>query len=127
MQSLASGDSLEAPVIEKNRAIARLYPGGSTKRPPSRAGDTSGNTSPRTDVAPGTLRRRTTSGPDMGRAKANLNPGDLRPGVSIVEQIGQSDYSGWMRKRGERYNTWKMRYFVLKGPHLYYLRSRSVR
>lgn len=28
-----------------------------------------------------------------------------------------------MRKRGDRYNTWTSRYFVLKGPHLYWLKS----
>lgn len=31
-----------------------------------------------------------------------------------------------MRKRGENYNTWKNRYFVLKGPHLYWLKSDSA-
>jgi len=30
-----------------------------------------------------------------------------------------------MRKKGERYNTWKLRYLILKGPHLYYLASDS--
>lgn len=53
----------------------------------------------------------------------------LKVGQSIMEQIGTPDHEGWMRKKGERYNTWKTRYFVLKGPHLYYLRnnSKSVR
>ena len=46
-------------------------------------------------------------------------------GKSVLEQIGQPDHNGWMRKKGERYNTWKLRYFVLKGPHLYYLASSS--
>jgi hypothetical protein len=40
-----------------------------------------------------------------------------------LEQIGEPDHQGWMRKRGERYNTWKSRYFVLKGPHFYWLKS----
>jgi hypothetical protein len=31
-----------------------------------------------------------------------------------------------MRKRGENYNTWKNRYFVLKGPHLYWLKSSNA-
>jgi hypothetical protein len=52
-------------------------------------------------------------------------PGDLIPEKSILEQIGKADFSGWLRKKGERYNTWKLRYLVLKGPHLYYLRSDS--
>ena len=49
----------------------------------------------------------------------------LKAGQSILDQIGESDFSGWMRKRGDRYNNWKQRYFVLKGPHLYWLRSSS--
>ncbi|PCH40745.1 hypothetical protein WOLCODRAFT_136965 [Wolfiporia cocos MD-104 SS10] len=49
----------------------------------------------------------------------------LKPGQSILEQIGTPDHEGWMRKKGDRYNNWKTRYFVLKGPHLYCLRSQS--
>ncbi|TFY59977.1 hypothetical protein EVJ58_g5442 [Rhodofomes roseus] len=49
----------------------------------------------------------------------------LKPGQSILEQIGTPDHEGWLRKKGERYNAWKVRYFVLKGPHLYWLRNKS--
>lgn len=49
--------------------------------------------------------------------------GSFKSGQSILAQIGQPDHKGWMRKRGEHYNTWKSRYFVLKGPHLYWLKS----
>ena len=49
--------------------------------------------------------------------------GSLRSDRSILEQIGEPDHKGWLRKRGDRYNTWKPRYFVLKGPHLYWLKS----
>ena len=49
----------------------------------------------------------------------------FEPGRSILEQVGEPDYSGWMRKKGDRYNSWKMRYFILKGPHMYCLRSNS--
>lgn len=49
----------------------------------------------------------------------------LKAGKSILEQIGTSDHNGWMRKKGDHYNTWKLRYFVLKGSHLYCLRSNS--
>ncbi|KAF5363809.1 hypothetical protein D9756_000046 [Leucocoprinus leucothites] len=51
--------------------------------------------------------------------------GLIKPGQSILDQIGQPDHVGWMRKRGDRYNSWKNRYFVLKGPHMYCLRSDS--
>lgn len=47
-------------------------------------------------------------------------------GFNLLEKIGSPDYSGWMRKKGEKYNTWKQRFFVLKGVHLYYLKTESV-
>ncbi|KAF8632449.1 hypothetical protein AX15_001885 [Amanita polypyramis BW_CC] len=50
----------------------------------------------------------------------------LKQGQSIMEQIGEPDHSGWMRKRGERYNTWRTRYFLLSGPHLYCLKNNST-
>ena len=56
-----------------------------------------------------------------------LPSGALKAGQSVLEQIGQPDHNGWMMKKGERYNTWKNRFFYLKGPHLYYLRSKQVR
>ena len=49
------------------------------------------------------------------------------PQKTAAEQIGLPDHSGWMRKKGENYPTWKMRYFVLKGTNLYYLKSETVR
>ncbi|GAA6039658.1 hypothetical protein JCM8097_002239 [Rhodosporidiobolus ruineniae] len=42
---------------------------------------------------------------------------------NLMDKIGRPDHSGWMRKKGEKYNTWKMRFFVLKGVYLYYLKS----
>ena len=47
----------------------------------------------------------------------------MRPGKSVLEQIGTSDHNGWMRKKNDQFNSWRMRYFVLKGPHLYILKS----
>lgn len=40
-----------------------------------------------------------------------------------AEKIGAPDYAGWLRKRSDRYNTWKERYLILKGVHLYILKS----
>ncbi|KAL1413569.1 hypothetical protein Q8F55_001343 [Vanrija albida] len=45
------------------------------------------------------------------------------PVGAALRQIGKPDKVGYLKKRGERYNTWKPRYFVLKGSHLYYLKS----
>ncbi|KAI3611756.1 hypothetical protein WG66_007675 [Moniliophthora roreri] len=96
------------------------------------------------DRDPQLLRKRTSSYPgpnnkekavlladeDDSQRKRNVGEDDvtknpLKPGQNVLEQIGEPDHSGWMRKKGDRYNSWKLRYFVLKGPHLYYLRSNS--
>ena len=46
------------------------------------------------------------------------------PGSALaLQQIGTPDFSGFLKKRGERYGTWKTRFFVLKGAHLYYLKN----
>ncbi|GAA5835372.1 hypothetical protein JCM11251_005217 [Rhodosporidiobolus azoricus] len=47
----------------------------------------------------------------------------VKTGENLMDKIGRPDCSGWMRKKGEKYNTWKMRFFVLKGTYLYYLKS----
>lgn len=44
---------------------------------------------------------------------------------SALRTIGTPDRTGYLKKRGERYNTWKTRFFVLKGSHLYYLKSEA--
>jgi hypothetical protein len=64
--------------------------------------------------------------PAVLRKNASPTTTAFKSGQSILEQIGQPDHKGWMRKRGEHYNTWKTRYFVLKGPHLYWLKSNNA-
>lgn len=46
--------------------------------------------------------------------------------LGVLSRIGSPDHKGWVRKKEGLYNTWKTRYVVLKGPHLYWLRSDSV-
>lgn len=80
---------------------------------------------------PGVLRKRSASGGEVPRVsqvppRSEPGPGAaLKQGQSILEQIGTPDHEGWMRKKGERYNSWKARYFVLKGPHLYCMRNNN--
>lgn len=77
---------------------------------------------------PAVLRKRTSSTSDVAArspafaAQAAGAP-PIRPGKSVLEQIGTSDHNGWMRKKNDQFNSWRMRYFVLKGPHLYILKS----
>ncbi|KAG2143625.1 hypothetical protein DEU56DRAFT_791632 [Suillus clintonianus] len=58
-----------------------------------------------------------------GPESQSRGPSTFKPGKSIIDQIGTPDHQGWMRKKGDHYNAWKVRYFVIKGPHLYILRS----
>lgn len=44
-------------------------------------------------------------------------------GGAVMARIRPVDREGWMRKRGERYNTWKARYMALKGSDLVLLRD----
>ncbi|EDR12680.1 uncharacterized protein LACBIDRAFT_292707 [Laccaria bicolor S238N-H82] len=52
--------------------------------------------------------------------------GGVTQGQSILGQIGEPDHVGWMRKKSDRYNSWKPRYFVLKGRYLYWLKNSSA-
>lgn len=75
------------------------------------------------------LRKPTSSAPHAASGEP-VNPdsrgsGIIKQGQSILQQIGEPDHAGWMRKKGERYNKWKSRYFVMQGPHLYCLRTNS--
>lgn len=40
-----------------------------------------------------------------------------------MRQIGTPDRSGYLKKKGDRYGSWKNRFFVLKGSHLYYMKN----
>jgi hypothetical protein len=91
----------------------------------------------------GVLRKRTLSGDSRQPGAAGASPTNptteagrtsgavtLKPDEDVLKQLkeimGDEDHSGFMFKKGERYNTWKNRFFFLKGPHLYYLRSVHV-
>ena len=45
---------------------------------------------------------------------------------TVLVQIGTPDHEGWIRKKGGHFSTWKSRYLVLKGAHLYWLRTDST-
>jgi hypothetical protein len=45
---------------------------------------------------------------------------------AVMGRIRPVDYEGWMRKKGERYNSWKPRYLALKGSDLVLLRDPSA-
>ena len=94
-------------------------------------------------VQAGVLRKRTVSGDTRTQAAPTGPPSQpnspggaltgaitLRPGENVLKQlkeiVGEPDHSGFMLKKGERYNTWKNRFFFLKGPHIYYLRGKQV-
>ncbi|KAH7912938.1 hypothetical protein BJ138DRAFT_1134406 [Hygrophoropsis aurantiaca] len=68
--------------------------------------------------------RRPSNSPSQDKRISSLGP-SLKEGKSIFEQIGTPDHEGWMRKKADRYNSWKVRYFVIKGQDFYILRSNS--
>ncbi|CAG8492147.1 5803_t:CDS:10 [Cetraspora pellucida] len=43
--------------------------------------------------------------------------------LEVLKSIGEPDYEGWLKKQGDKYKTWKSRYFILKGADLYYLKN----
>lgn len=45
---------------------------------------------------------------------------------AVMNRIRPVDHEGWMRKKGERYNSWKPRYLALKGSDLVLLRDPSA-
>ncbi|ORY90693.1 hypothetical protein BCR35DRAFT_299255 [Leucosporidium creatinivorum] len=53
----------------------------------------------------------------------SAQPDAVTDGSNLLERIGTPDYTGWMQKKGEKYNSWKPRFFVLKGIHLYWLKG----
>jgi len=42
------------------------------------------------------------------------------------KSIGTPDFSGWLKKQGDKYKTWKTRYCILKGVNLYYFKNDKV-
>ncbi|KAG9301187.1 hypothetical protein G9A89_012570 [Geosiphon pyriformis] len=55
---------------------------------------------------------------------SNFDDGRMsRTDDEILGFIGVPDHEGWLKKQGEKYKTWKNRFCILKGVHLYYLKS----
>ncbi|WVF67433.1 hypothetical protein IAT40_002189 [Kwoniella sp. CBS 6097] len=59
--------------------------------------------------------------PESNRRISGTNAGS----AAAIKQIGTPDHSGYLKKKGERYGNWKQRFFVLKGSHLYYMKSET--
>jgi hypothetical protein len=130
---------------EKTKALMNVYYG--EFRPPRPTSSRVKEEKAGKDKEVSLLRKRTNSGPMPESPKLDGTmkqpaPGpsgtagaggtiQLKPGVNALSQLqetlGEADFSGWMMKKGERYNTWKTRFFYLSGPHMYYLRSKTVR
>lgn len=115
-----------------SRSLSRLYLTGGSNTP-KKPRTTSGST-PASEVALASQPESPSAPKELSPASPNSQiqqnanePMEFKQNTSVLEQIGTPDREGWMRKKGEHYNTWKLRYFVLQGPHLYYLRSKTVR
>jgi len=59
----------------------------------------------------------------------SIDTAEKPKGAAVTDpltQIGKPDLDGWMRKKSERYGTWKQRYVILKDMYLYLLKSPYV-
>jgi hypothetical protein len=106
-------------------SISRLYGGHGNKKARNSDPDPKDRGKDSPSAKDSEFAKEKPTDPALLRKRGSPMPGTLKPGMGMLDQIGEPDYSGWMRKRGDRYNNWKQRYFILKGPHLYYLRSNS--
>ncbi|KAE8227137.1 hypothetical protein CF319_g335 [Tilletia indica] len=52
-----------------------------------------------------------------------LSPSGAAEGGPVMARIRPVDFEGWIKKKTERYGTWKPRYMALKGPDLVLLRD----
>ncbi len=56
-------------------------------------------------------------------AATSAGVGNVAASGPVMSRIQPVDLEGWIKKKGERYNTWKPRYLALKGPDLVILRD----
>ncbi|CAE6535289.1 unnamed protein product [Rhizoctonia solani] len=101
-------------------SLSRLYMGGGSQRkskvPPSteneaRKRNISGPVGPSRSASPaGDFNNHPQH---SARAISAVINRDLGAGALALNQIGEPDYSGWMRKKGDRYNSWKLSYKVI--------------
>ncbi|WVO14385.1 hypothetical protein L204_102018 [Cryptococcus depauperatus] len=69
--------------------------------------------------------------PQNNRVSSGAGPGVAATSAAVaagaaLKQIGNPDFTGYLKKKGERYGGWKNRYVVLKGPTLYILKSETA-
>jgi hypothetical protein len=118
------------------RSLSQLYMGSvSPRRVPLLPGTLSSenNALRRTVSDPIEAYRLFDSASDESPVTQDLGPHDdpdrssinLGSGLDPV-RIGLPDYSGWIRKKSDRQNSWEFRYLTLSGPYLHYFRNRTV-
>ena len=118
----SNASTMAGPKEEADRqsSFNRLVGGG------NRLNKSSGtpSTAPSTAPASAEQQHRLSQGTPNPSVGAFAAPISTEAGSSsALAKIGSPDFAGYMKKKGERYNTWKTRYFVLKGAHLYYMKS----
>jgi hypothetical protein len=119
--------SIISPPLESN---AGFVPGAHAA---SKSKSSTGSSSPQVKQHSRTASAATTQSKSGARPISTAAPakaaGVAAPveGQDIMQKIGTPDLVGWLRKKSERYNTWKTRYMILKGRHLYAMKSASVR
>ncbi|KAJ1018448.1 hypothetical protein NDA18_006601 [Ustilago nuda] len=61
--------------------------------------------------------------PSASAAAVGAGAGTGTADGPVMSRIQPVDLEGWIKKKGERYNSWKPRYLALKGPDLVILRD----
>ncbi|CUA67872.1 ATP-dependent RNA helicase FAL1 [Meyerozyma guilliermondii ATCC 6260] [Rhizoctonia solani] len=110
-----------APPEERSHlSLSRLYMGGGSQRKSKVPPSTENEARKRNISGPvGPLRSASPAGDfnnhpqHSARAISAVINRDLGAGALALDQIGEPDYSGWMRKKGDRYNYWKLSYKVI--------------
>ncbi|CDS01777.1 related to BOI1-BEM1 protein-binding protein [Sporisorium scitamineum] len=63
------------------------------------------------------------AGVDAAPTPSASAAGNAAANGPVMARIQPVDLEGWIKKKGERYNSWKPRYLALKGPDLVILRD----
>jgi hypothetical protein len=99
--------------------------GPATLRKPQATADGAAATTPQR-VSPTSPKTPAIKEEDESEGSPSFNAKAVAASTDPLKKIGEPDHRGWLRKKAEQFNTWKLRFLVLKGPFLYYLKSDTV-
>ncbi|KAL0082908.1 hypothetical protein J3Q64DRAFT_1642260 [Phycomyces blakesleeanus] len=78
----------------------------------------------------GRLQRQNTINNSPSMSSSLLHPvarGSQQEDVTGQNSFNAPDMQGWLHKQGDKYRTWNRRWFALKGPNLFYYKTKDGR